>query len=302
MAGIVTYDGLHWDDVERGLNKVVWTTTTTVFDWAKRLWGPLRGIKTWEWRGRSLAGLPLAGPWLGEGDEVQVSGGNSRFRLTAHMGYCGNRIAYTYKRKKHDPYDLLKGLAAGLKPSILNLRNKYAIAKLCGGFSGTWGTDPKITEPQFSDVHTYDPRYVGGGVYWSNIISGAMSQSTIGDGINLLINQRDDLGNPLNLNPDLLICATTKAMDARQALGFPGRAAKSPDSANDLPNRLGEYDITVLPCPLIDDFDSNMWFVADSSQMRQYLNWNDNPAFESWMNDTNNKTTLQRPFPASWRG
>jgi len=287
-AGIITSSGIPWDIYERDLDDVTRTTVTEVFNWVPRLFKVIPPRKYLEIRERTWAGMTDAEPWEGDGDEVPISGIASRYKITAEYGFIANSIEYTYKMKTFDEYNLLKDKAVGLRESVETKTQKSAVGYLCGGFSGTWGTDPAITEPLFSDLHTFDPRYAGSGTFWSNIVSGAPSVGALMDAINLLILTPDDLGNPGTYLPTFLLCATGMVMVWRQILGFPGKTAERADTANHTPNPFGEYNITVVGCPWIDQISPDMWYLYSN---KTDLIWETLVGIDTWMHEAKNKST-----------
>ena len=86
---------------------------------------------------------------------------------------------------------------------------------------------------------------------------------------------RDDIGQRIDVNPDTLIVPENLYFTALEAVGDSQTGAKSqldPDSANNTINPIYNR-FKVIPYRRLDDYDSNNWFMVDSSEMKRYLKW-----------------------------
>ena len=86
---------------------------------------------------------------------------------------------------------------------------------------------------------------------------------------------RSDISERIDTNFDTIIHSTALAEDVWNVLNATGQT----DSANnDLNFQKGKWKSIELP--YLDDFDTNDWFIVDSSKMKEHLKWINSVALE----------------------
>lgn len=87
---------------------------------------------------------------------------------------------------------------------------------------------------------------------------------------------RDERANRIEINPDMLLVPDNLYDTAMEIIG----SDKDPESANNTKNMLaGRFK--VVPYMRLDDYDTNNWFMIDSSLMKKFLLWIDRVKPES---------------------
>lgn len=82
------------------------------------------------------------------------------------------------------------------------------------------------------------------------------------------IQLRDDIGERINLNFDTIIHGSNLAEDVWEVVKSEGKVDEMTNNANFHRGRWKTIEL-----PLLDDYDTNDWFIADSSMMKESLKW-----------------------------
>jgi hypothetical protein len=100
---------------------------------------------------------------------------------------------------------------------------------------------------------------------------------------------RDDIGERIETNFDTIVHGTNLAADVWEVMNSEG---KTGDNLNNKNFQRGRWKAIELP--MLDDHDTNDWFIVDSSAMKDALIWIDSVPLE--FNSTTDFDTLMRKY------
>jgi len=165
--------------------------------------------------------------------------------------YAGG-IQFERKLLADKQYGVLDNKAEMLTKSAMRTMDKIAVRPFAYAFSSAF--DFMTSEEGValcSDSHTTK--------------SGVSTATRI-----LMRKFKDDIGNRLEINPDMLLVPDNLYDTAMEIVG----SDKDPESANNTVNMMkGRFK--VVPYMRLDDYDTNNWFMIDSAAMKQHLLWID---------------------------
>jgi hypothetical protein len=175
-----------------------------------------------------------------------------------------------------DRYDVIEGLAKGLGTAARRKQNKIA-HEVFTNFDST-AFDFVVSEEGValcSNSHLTKAPNV-------STASGFDNLSTLGfDAVNLEalriqgLGFRDDIGERIETNFDTIVHGTNLEADVWTVLNSQGATG---DNLNDANFQKGRWKAICLP--LLDDYDTNDWFIVDSSAMKDALIWIDSIPLE----------------------
>lgn len=186
------------------------------------------------------------------------------------LEYAGG---YTVQRRliDTDRYDIIEGLSKGLAVAANRKMNKIA-HQVFQNFDST-AFDFMVSEEGValcSNSHTTKAPDV-------STASGFDNLATLGfDATNLETLRiqskglRDDIGERMETNFDTIIHPTNLAADVWEVLNSQG---KTGDNLNNENFQRGRWKAIELP--MLDDTDTNDWFIVDSALMKESLIWLD---------------------------
>lgn len=180
-------------------------------------------------------------------------------------------------------YDSIFQSASDLGQAFARFIEKEATNVFNNAFSASFtGYDAK---PLCSTTH---PRSkTDSTVVVNHLTSTALTHDNLEVARLALLNMVDDIGQQINLNPNLLIVPNGLAKTAKELV----MSELRPDVANNAINTyMGEMQYIVLPFLTV----STTWFVADSAMMNRYLKWYTRVAPE--FAATDNFDTLVRKY------
>lgn len=265
----ITPTSLGWSMVSAGLDKVTMNAAKDILDYGPMLFnsasfgnGEVKQITR-----KVFSGITDAAAWANETNDVIPDAGiEFLYDVQARQFWYANGVQYTLDLKTFDPYQVKAKLAESLGKSGRVKRQKLIASWFNLGFatSGHPWNDVESGVAFFSASHPNDSRI--GGVQ-SNLVTGTQSVSTFSSAIDVIINLRDPLGNPLNLMPKRLFVYPTKAQAAREYLNV-GSMLKSGTANNDR-NPFKDYNIEVVPYPW---FTTTTSWVMQASEHQLYAN------------------------------
>jgi len=100
---------------------------------------------------------------------------------------------------------------------------------------------------------------------------------------------KDDIGERMSTNFDTIIHGSNTAEAVWEVIKSEGKVDEMTNNANFQRGRWKSVEI-----PLLDDYDTNDWFIVDSSLMKQHLIWQDGVPLE--FNSTTDFDTLMRKY------
>jgi hypothetical protein len=100
---------------------------------------------------------------------------------------------------------------------------------------------------------------------------------------------RDDIGERIEVNFDTIIHPTSLAADVWEVLNSDGKTGDNLNNANFQKGRWKAIEL-----PMLDDTDTNDWFIVDSSAMKDALIWIDAVPLE--FNSTEDFDTMMRKY------
>ena len=100
---------------------------------------------------------------------------------------------------------------------------------------------------------------------------------------------KDDIGERMVTNFDTIIHGTNLAEEVWEVMKSEGKVDEMTNNANFQRGRWKSIEI-----PLLDDYDTNDWFIVDSSAMKENLKWIDGVPLE--FNSTTDFDTMMRKY------
>lgn len=255
----ITPTALGWDLVQAGLDKVTMDAAKSIDDFGPMLFNSAPfgsgGVK--QITRKVYSGITDANAWDNEtSDVIPDAGIEFLYDVVARQYWFANGVQYTLDMKTFDPYGMKAKLANALGLSARVKRQKLFADWFNTGFatSGHAWNSVESGVAFFSASHPNDTRI--GGVQ-SNLVTGTQSVATFSSAIDLIINLRDPLGNPLNLMPKRLFVYPTRVQEAREYLNI-GSMLKSGTANNDR-NPFKDYQIEVIAYPWLTS--TTAWFM-----------------------------------------
>jgi hypothetical protein len=167
-------------------------------------------------------------------------------------------------------YPVLENRAGMLTKSSLRTMDKIAVRPFAYAFSSAF--DFMTSEEGVSlcsDSHTTKSG-VSTSTGFDNAGTSALSKTSLAATRLLMRKFKDDIGNRIEITPDTLLVPDNLYDTAMEIVG----SDKDPTSANNTKNMMsGRFK--VIPYLRLDDYDTNNWFMIDSSLMKQFLLWVD---------------------------
>ena len=181
--------------------------------------------------------------------------------------YAGG-LQFERKLLEDKKYNVLDGRARQLTQSAYRTMDKIAVRPFAYAFSTAF--DFMYSEEGValcSDSHTTKSG-VSTTTGFDNAGTSALSKTSLAATRLAMRRFKDDIGNRIVIEPDTLLVPDNLYDTAMEIVG----SEKDPTSANNTINMMkGRFK--VLPYLRLDDYDTNNWFLIDSSMMKKYLLW-----------------------------
>jgi len=189
-----------------------------------------------------------------------------------------------------DRYDVIEGMSKGLATAANRKMNKIA-HEVFANFDST-AFDFVVSEEGValcSNSHLTKAPNVSTSTGFDNYSTLAFDATNL-EALRIQSKGfRDDIGERMETNFDTIIHGTNLDADVWEVLNSMG---KTGDNLNDANYQKGRWkDISL---PLLDDYDTNDWFIVDSSAMKDALIWIDSVPLE--FNSTTDFDTLVRKY------
>lgn len=168
-------------------------------------------------------------------------------------------------------YSVLDGRAAQLTNSAKRTMDKIGVRPFAYAFSSAF--DFQYSEEGVSlcsTAHTTKSPGVSTSTGFSNSGTSALSKTSLAATRLLMRKFKDDIGNRIEVEPDMLLVPDNLYDTAMEIVG----SEKDPTSANNTIN-MNYKRWKVVPYLRLDDYDTNNWFMIDSSMMKKFLVWID---------------------------
>lgn len=183
-----------------------------------------------------------------------------------------------FERKLLDDkkWPVLDGRVAQLTKSAMRTMDKIAVRPFVYAFSSAF--DFMTSEEGValcSDSHTTKSG-TSTSTGFDNAGNSALDKTSIAATRLLMKGFRNDISERIPIEPDTLIVPSNLYDTAMEIMG----SDKDPENANNTINvQKGRFK--VIEYPRMDDYDTNNWFMVDSSMMKQFLFWIDRISPES---------------------
>jgi len=209
---------------------------------------------------QSFAGLGPANTWNGE-ETISYDTIQARYQTIITQIFYRKGVKFTWKMKKYEQYGLMRDMITSLARAMAQTKQIYAVSffnkQLAGGESNTpWNA----TEGKFLFASN-DPAGSGhplaNGSYYGNLITGALSVTTLQTAIATLFKTPDDQGNVMGIKPVRLWVAPDGYANAVEVVNK-GVGLRS-DTDKHTKNFFDEYGIEVTACEHLTDTDG--WFL-----------------------------------------
>lgn len=202
-------------------------------------------------------GIPDATTWDGKQLITSVDM-EYLYDVTATQYIYANAIEYTWEADLWDIYNVNPKKAAELGKSLRVKRNRVGMDFWSSAFTTNWYDGV----PFFSASH---PQALGtpGSATQSNLVTGALSPTTLVTGLNALIDMRDPFGRPVNegITSFTLFVDPTKVINARSVLNDGLKLAAG--TANNDRNPFSEFTINIKGVPY--GWTSTRWVLQASN-------------------------------------
>lgn len=189
-----------------------------------------------------------------------------------------------------DRYDVIEGLAKGLKKAAMRKMNKIA-HEVFYHFDSTAFTFMTSEEgvALCSNSHTTKAPDVSTSTGFDNLATLAFDAANLETLRIQSKGLRDDIGERMETNFDTIIHGTNLSEAVWEVINTPG---KTGDNLNDRSMQYGRWKSIELP--MLDDHDTNDWFIVDSAAMKESLLWIDAVPLE--FNSTTDFDTMMRKY------
>jgi hypothetical protein len=239
-----------------------------------QFFGVISSDKAWE-EFFGIGAVPDITPWSGKIQYLSVA---PDFYTRIEPKIFAGGIVIERSLLDNDRYGVIKTRQNGLVDSEHRVREKYGVQPFNYAFSAAYNFMPEYEEglSLCNTAHTTkaDVSTVAG---FSNSGTSALNKTNIAATRIIMRQFRDNIGERIgDLDPDMLIVPDALFHTTCEALGYdPDTGAESsmdPTSANRMINTMYKR-FKVVPHRLLDDTDTNNWFMVDSKKMKQYLMW-----------------------------
>lgn len=179
-------------------------------------------------------------------------------------------VQFERKFLKDKKYPLMENKVGQLTKSANRTMDKIAVRPFAYAFSNAF--DFMTSEEGVSlcsDSHTTKSG-VSTSTGFDNAGTSALSKTSLAATRLLMRKFKDDIGNRIDINPDMLLVPDNLYDTAMEIVG----SDKDPDSANNTKNMM-QGRFKVVPYLRLDDYDTNNWYMIDSNLMKQFLIWVD---------------------------
>ena len=239
-----------------------------------RFFGVISSDKAWE-EFFGIGSVPDIVPFNGKLEYLSMA---PDFYTRIEPKEFAGAIAVERSLLDNDRYGVIKSRQDGLVESEHRVREKYGVQPFAYAFSTAYSFMPENEEGvslcSSSHLTKADVSTSSG---FDNSGTSALNKTNIAATRIIMRQFRTNIGErTLDCEPDMIIVPDNLFAAACEALGYDAdtgaMSALDPDSANNKIN--SQYKrYTVVPHPLLDDYDTNNWFMADSKKMKQYLLW-----------------------------
>lgn len=212
---------------------------------------------------QGVGNLGLMDEWGSTGNQVSYEDVQKGFKSTYTHRKYSKGLKIERELLDDDQYSEIKKRTKNLSQSTYYTRQYHAASVFNNAFSGSIvGPDG---QPLCSANHPLAP---GSSTTFSNMGTRALNADNLEATRNDMINWTDDKGNILAITPDTLIVPPS----LRKAALVIADTDKEPDTQLNNVN-IWKGSVNVIEWPFLTD--SNAWFLADMSRMKQFLNWFD---------------------------
>ena len=189
-----------------------------------------------------------------------------------------------------DRYDVIEGMSKGLAVAANRKMNKIA-HQVFQNFDST-AFDFVVSEEGValcSNSHTTKTPDISTASGFDNLSTLAFSASNLETLRIQSKGLKDDIGERIETNFDTIIHPTNLAADVWEVLNSQGKVDTADNNAN---FQRGRWKAVELP--MLDDTDTNDWFIVDSAAMKESLVWLDGVPLE--FNSTTDFDTQMRKY------
>ncbi len=207
-----------------------------------------------------VGALGLMEPWTGT---VAYEDFNKGYKKTYTQAKFSKGMQIEEELVRYDQYNEIKKRTKRLATSAHYTRQVHGASVFNNAFNASYlGADGVAL---CSASHPYSP---SDATVQSNTGTSPLSLDAVDDTYVNMTRWKDDKGNMVAVNPDTLIVGPSLRKTALEIVG----SEQKPGSAdNDINVYQGDFKVIVLPFLT----DTNNWFMADSTLMKDYLNWYD---------------------------
>jgi hypothetical protein len=189
-----------------------------------------------------------------------------------------------------DRYDVIEGLAKGLGEAANRKMNKIAHEPFLYFDSSAFTY--VVSEEGValcSNSHTTKVPDVSTSTGFDNLSTLAFDATNL-EALRIQSKRfKSDIGERITTNFDTIIHGTNLAADVWEVLNSEGKTGDNLNNKNFQRGRWKEIEL-----PLLDDTDTNDWFIVDSKKMKEYLLWIDAVPYE--FNTTTDFDTMMRKY------
>lgn len=189
-----------------------------------------------------------------------------------------------------DQYDVIEELASGLGEAANRKRNKIAHEPFIyfdsAAFNYLYSEEGVAL---CSNSHTTKVPNVSTSAGFDNLLTLAFDADNLEAARILSKGFKSDIGERIQTNFDTIIHGTNLAADVWEVLNSQGKTGTANNDANFQKGRWKSIEL-----PLLDDYDTNDWFIVDSAMMKKQLIWVDGVKPE--FNSTTDFDTLVRKY------
>lgn len=238
------------------------------------LFGVISTDKAWE-EFFGIGAVPDIMPWSGKIQYLSVA---PDFYTRIEPKIFAGGIMIERNLLDNDRYGVIKTRQEGLVEAEHRLREKYGAQPFNYAFSAAYNFMPEYEEglSLCNTAHTTKAD-VSTATGFSNSGTSALNKTNIAATRIIMRQFRDNIGERIgDIEADTLIVPDSLYHATVEALGYDAdtgaESDMDPDSANRKINtQYRRYK--VISHRLLDDTDTNNWFMVDSKKMKQYLLW-----------------------------
>ena len=176
----------------------------------------------------------------------------------------GGKLIYERKFLDDKKFPVMMADAEGLFTSAHRVREKHAVKGLAYAFSSAydfltseegvaWCSTAHLTKSQVSTTTGF-----------SNAGTSALSKTSVAAQWLLMRRFKNDIGERISINPDLLIVPDSLGDKAEEIVGTPSGLYSAEGTINMQKGRF-----KVLRIKLLDDYSTKNWFMADSRMLKR---------------------------------